>query len=357
LFGISRLFAAPPLLLDTFEEGTSGWISIGESGAVRVARNAADVKNGSGALALDYTVGKGLSLAALPLEGKPVADMKVVAFWLKTDVPAGMAVVMNEKKPGGTYSAIVWSTGNTWQRVELVPADFHLNEGPNDPKDPDGKLDLDQLQGIGILDVSQVFGQSKTNLPIAIDSHAGKHSFYIDDFEISSEAPRRANDPSAIDSFETPQLQWMTLGSAELRPDGKGLRASYTQEEDHYVALVRQLPKVDLRGRERLAFDIASDHPAQLVISLEEHAPGKPQGPRYNVTVDVLGGGKMDHRAVLLSAFAPAEEGPRDENGKLDLDQLKTLTILDITAATSHETVKNSIWIGNIRGVGEARDR
>jgi hypothetical protein len=270
---------------------------------------------------------------------------------MKTDAPTALGVIMNEKKPGGNYTATIWSTGNTWQQVELTPADFHLGEAPNDPPDPDGKLDLDQVQGIGLLDLSQILGAAKINLPLAVDTHAGKHTLFLDDFELLTAASKRDSDAGVIDDFTTPQLRWITMGGAELQPEGAGIRIRYQQEEERYVVLIRQLPKIDLRGKTRLAFDIASDRPAQLLLAFEEHSPGKPQGPRYNVTVDVLGGGKVDHRAAVLDAFEAAADGPQDPNGKLDLDNLKTFSILDITAATSHEIQKNSLWVGNVRGV------
>jgi hypothetical protein len=70
--------------------------------------------------------------------------------------------------------------------------------------------------------------------------------------------------------------------------------------------------------------------------------------------IEVPGGGKIDHREILLSAFEHGPDSPDDPNGMLDLNQLKTFSILDITGTLTHETAKNSLWIGNIRGVGDA---
>jgi hypothetical protein len=339
-------FAASTLLRHTFEEGTSGWIAVGKGGSVRVAE---------GALTLDYSVGNGVAVAILPLGGTDLSKMDAVRFWVKTDVPTAVAVLMNEKKPGGDYTAVCWSSGNTWQRVELTPADFHLNVGPNDAADPDGKLDLDAVQSMGVVDLSTIFGaKPNSGSPIVVESHLGKHSLFIREFELVAGNGAAKREKASIDSFATPQLQWFTMGGAELKPDGAGMRAVYQQKEEKSVALLRQIAHVDLRGRESLAFDVASEKPAELLLSFEELAPGKQQGPRYTLTFEVQGGGKVEHREILLSAFEHAPDGPDDPNGKLDLDQLKMLSILDITANFSHETVRNSLWIGNIRGVGDA---
>ncbi len=271
--------AASTLLRHTFEEGTSGWIAVGKSGSVRVAE---------GALSLDYSVGDGVAIAALPLVGTDLTKMDAVRFWVKTDVPTALAVIMNEKKPGGDYTAVCWSTGNTWQRVELMPADFHLNVGPKDAPDPDGQLDLDAVQTMGVLDVSSIFGvKVDPGSPIVVESHVGKHSLSIREFELVAGSGAAKPDKASIDSFATPQLQWFTMGGAELKPDGAGMRTVYQQKEEKSVALLRQIAHVDLRGRESLAFDISSERPAELLMSFEELAPGKQQGPRYSLTVEV----------------------------------------------------------------------
>jgi hypothetical protein len=347
------ILAADPLLLHNFEEGTNGWIVVGKTASIRIIHDG--THNGTGALAFDYSGGEGTNLAALPLGSTSIARMDTIRFWLKTDIPTAVAVVLSEKKPGGDYTALCWSTGNTWQKVELAANDFRLNTGKNDAVDPDGKLDLDAVQNIGILDVRSVFGvNADTNSPIMMDSHAGKHTLFLDDFEIGTGNGVKQVDKSILDNFSTPQLQWFTLGGMELKPEASGLRAIYTQSLDKPVAMIRMVGHADLKGKESLAFEISSQQPADLLFSLEELASGQAQGPRYNLTLEVPGGGKVVHREVVIEAFEHAADSPNDPNGKLDLDKIKTLTILDITGTVSQLTGKNSLWIGNIRGVGNA---
>jgi hypothetical protein len=278
-----------------------------------------------------------------------------VQFWLKTSSSVAVAVALNEKEPGGRYVAVVWSPANTWQRVQLALSDFALSDGPNDPKDPDGKLDPENIQGIGIVDVSQLFSSAAgaPPVPIVIDARTGRQSIFLDDFEISSEAPPNGAGPSVIDSFDRPFLRWMTLGGADLSVENlgeaPGMRARYQQIEDRLVVILRPLPKTDFRGSQRLAFDIASDHDAQLVLAFEERSPGKQQGPRYATTVDILGGGKPEHRSIVLSAFDHDPNSADDPNGRLDLDQIKSISLVDITATATQETAKNSLWISAIR--------
>jgi hypothetical protein len=89
---------------------------------------------------------------------------------VKTDYPTSLAVVLSEKG-GGNYTALFWSSANRWQQIRLAPCDFSLGERDNDPPHPDGKLDLDQVQGVGVTDLGQLFGSTPANpaLPIVVD--------------------------------------------------------------------------------------------------------------------------------------------------------------------------------------------
>jgi hypothetical protein len=52
---------------------------------------------------------------------------------------------------------------NAWQQAKLTPADFALGDGPNDPTDPDDKLDLDQVEGIATFDFAHFLGSLPEN--------------------------------------------------------------------------------------------------------------------------------------------------------------------------------------------------
>ncbi len=363
LVACNAALASSPIVSQDFEGGESGWITMGTAASVHTTHDPANVKGGKASLQFDYTAGKGMSIAVFPLRDVSLAGMKTLRFWLKTESATAIAVLLSEKDDmGGRYSSIVWSPKGQWQHVELTPSDFHLAEGPNDPKDADGKLDLDQLTAVSLIDLSQMLNTDKDgeSAPIWRDSHSGAQKLWIDDFEAldtaSAAGPVSKADGTLIDNFGRPQLAWLTLGGVDLTLDESGgplkqraMKASYQQTEGRFVLITRP-GRLALGKANRLAFDIASDAPAHLVISLEELAPGADQGPRYNVDIDVPGG-KSDHRELDLAAFQLDENGLKDSNGKLDLDRIKALSIVDVTAAYTQETAKNTLWIGDIRAV------
>jgi hypothetical protein len=328
---------------------------------LHVTHDPALVRNGKGSLAIEYEAsGSKPALFLLPVSSS-LAGMKSLSMWLRADKATATAIFLNEKE-GGRYAALVWLDPLVWQRIELTPEDFTLATGPGDPKDPDGKLDLDQIQAVGILDVSQIFNAAlaESQAPIALEAHSGPQKLLVDDFEVSTDAPSwyKLRKPWVMDDFSHPCLSWLTLGGADLSLDtsgrvipGNSLKATYQQEPEHFVVMVHQLPPMDLRGATHIAFDIASEKSATIVLSLEELSPGKSQGPRYGTNVEISGGGKPAHREVAISSLELDENGAPDPNKKLDLDQLKSITFVDITAAFTQEEAVNTIHVANVEAV------
>jgi hypothetical protein len=128
------------------------WITFGQN---------ASVNKTGGAVSLDYKVARGqLGMAILQTPDSRLAGMTHLQFRMKSDVATMIAVVLSEKKPGGDYISIFWSPKDQWQQIDLTPADFIVNDGPKDPKDPDGRLDLDQVQAIAGFEAGQFLSQA-----------------------------------------------------------------------------------------------------------------------------------------------------------------------------------------------------
>ena len=336
------------LLHQSFGSGPEGWTVMGQNagtGTIGVQ---------DGALSFSYELKpKGFTVAVLPAPPE-IAGMRRMRFQVRSDRDTVLAVLLTEKKPGGgDYSAWFWSPANVWQQIELSPADFVANDGPTDPVDPDGKLDLDAVQGVALIDLAQFLMALPANpeFPMAIDRASGSHTVLVKDFELLGGTAAAARRAGEIDSFRRGFLEWATPGGIKLRlnPQDNPLRmpalqASYEQTEGRVPILIRRLGQTDLSGARRLAFDVASVHDATLVVSLEmKAAAGKP-GPRFNMMVYPPADEEVFHVNLNLSDF----EG----SGKLDPAQLKTLIIGDITAAQGGATQPNTIWIGKIEMSG-----
>jgi hypothetical protein len=330
------------LLHQDFEGKLSGWSTIRPEGAVRIVKNSGVAHGGTGALAFTYEIKQG-QIAAAVLPATPVlARMERLRFWLKTDRQTPVGVLLSERKPGGgNYTAVVWARADAWQLVELTPADFILADGPNDPKDLDGKLDLDQLQGIGIFDLSGLFPAGGPAAGVA-----GPHTIWIDDFDALAGPPAVASG-LRIDAFDRGFLSWIATAAMDLKlapaanPLGEpAMQASYEQTEEPFPSLVRRLSNFSLSKATRLEFDIASDKEATIAIGLEMRRPGAAQGPRFNLPIYPPGNREVFHVSVKLDDF--------QGQGKLDPAQLKTVILTDASAANSGSLGQNTIWIGKL---------
>jgi hypothetical protein len=332
------------LLHQDFEDQLGGWSTVGPGASLHLVNGPAQAHAGHGALAFSYELKpRQVSAAVLPATGE-LARMQGLRFWLKIDHASAVAVLLSERKPeGGNYTAWVWAQANVWQQVRLTPSDFILSDGPNDPKDADGKLDLDQLQGIGVFDLAAFF----PTLSAAGPDHSVTHTLWIDDFEAIAGAPAVAAG-MRIDGFDRGMLGWIPTAGAELKLVAgaenplrePAMLASYEQTEAPFPSFVRRLGNFDLSKATRLEFDIASEKEGTIAIGLELKKPGAAQGPRFNLPIYPPGEREVFHVSIKLEDFEGA--------GKLDPAQLKTLILTDASAAGNGNSGKNTIWIGNL---------
>lgn len=346
----------------TFETDTDQWMVMGTSGSVKLSK---DARSGAGALAFTYSLdGKGLAPAVLPTGQGRLAEMRRIRFWMKSDHDATFAVFLGEKKPGGgDYTASVWAPMNVWQQVNLGLPDFVASDGPNDPVDPDGKLDPDQVEGIGILDLSGFLNQMPAESPMVVARKTGQHTLLIDDFEVlgGGGVPKSSPlvpSPLVIDAFDRGFLQWMTLGGMKLslaspagNPIGAPALAAAIQGVDgKLTVMVRRVNGADIAGAKRLAFDIAAEHEGTFTLSIETKTPSSQggQGPRYNFLIYPPEGRKVFRVNVSLADFEHDANSPEDPAGTLEASRIKSISIGDITALAGGAVADNRIWIGRM---------
>ena len=258
-----------------------------------------------------------------------------------------VALLLSEKKPGGgNYIATFTCAAGVWQPVELTPADFTASDGPNDPVDADGKLDLDQVEGLGFIDLAEFFASQLENpqIPIAIERPTGTHKLLISNFEMLSAGSSSIRPALAIDSFDRGYLEWVTLGGMKLRlaaPDNPlktgALEANYEQMAGPIGVMVHRLSHIDLSQATGIAFDIASRTDATVVVSLELK-----DGRRFHQTIYPPPAQEVFHVNLKFSDF----EG----TGTLEPAKLKSLTMTDV-AGVEGNTGPNTLWIGRVEGV------
>jgi hypothetical protein len=346
---------SPTLLFQTFDKDASGWTAMGDGAEVRTTRDAARARPGHAALEFTYDIAPKRFAGAVLGAPESIGRMRSLRFWARSDHNTALGVLLAEKKPGGgNYVAWFWAPANAWQAIELTPAEFTAADGPNDPVDPDGKLDVDQVNGIGVFDLAQYFSQFPAGpaLPLSVAAQSGRHSLWLDSFEVSAGAPAlptAAAETAPIDPPGRGFLQWIAPGQMDLRvsgadgPLGAGaLQASYHPVEGRIELLVRRVPNAQLAAARRLVFDIASEREAALMVVIEMTQPGGGTGPRFTMPVYPPGGREVFHVDLKLADF----HGP----GQFDPARWRTIAIIETPSA---DAGPNTLWVANLAAVGK----
>jgi hypothetical protein len=321
-----------------------------------VTHDAAHVHQGKAALQFDYNIQKG-DMSALMLmtpEGK-LTKAKSFHFFVQSDTTSPLAIVLQEHD-GGRYMANFVAPKDKWQPVELSISDFILSEDANDPKDSNYKLDLDQVEGIALTDIGQMFAQgADDNLLKLLNLKTGPHTLYIDDFTVGEEAlPSIFSGTAAdvrLDTFARPQVGWMAVGDVRLsiatgKPlEGRGLQADYHQAPMKVVGFVRRFPRGKLNGTTKLAFDVAALKATKILVQVEEKGGGK-----YNSIIDVPAGKVPTAMSLPFSEFKVADDS-HDSNDKLDLELVTQVLFMDLSGFLEMADQDNSLWLSPLRAL------
>ena len=347
----TRVGIAQPLIYNTFEDNDGTWLAMGPDAAVSRTHDDANVKEGHGALRFDYSVEQG-SFGALVLatEAIDLSDLKSIKFWIKSDHAAPFGFVFQEKQEG-RYIATFWVPKDKWQEVQLSPGDSILSDLANGPKDPDGKLDLEKIQGVGIVDLSQAFAQSdNAQLRKLFNVSPGPHTLYLDEFSADTDALPKGEALSegqvAIDPFVHPQAGWMAVGESQISMDPfeakLALCAEYHRLPGKLVGWIRPVAPGALSNISKINIRCASVRPAKLLVQVEETDGGK-----YRSVVDLAGGSRAQELSVELAGFQPSNDS-NDQNNKLDTELIKQVMIMDLTGMSLQAEDVNKIWISSI---------
>ena len=347
-----------------FEDGKTVFQTFGDTGKVSLTREPANVKQGRSALRFDYQVAaKQLNALFLPGDVGAAANVKSVSFWLRTDYATNLVVVLQEKD-SGRHLAVCHSPGNVWLKVELGLADFSLATDKNDPTDGNGKLDMDMVEAVAIADFNQIFAQSgDENLKKIIGVKTGPHSLFIDDFWASNKpltAPQGVDlaEPLVIDQFVNQQVQWAVLGNVQVKrvtekemadnggPEAvrnRGLEAGYKRKQGTIIGFMRRIAPGKLKDMSALKLTLACEKASTIMVQLEEISGGK-----YNAIVQVPGDSRRTEIRLLTKLFGKADDS-KDDNDRLDLDQVKQIAVLDATGLLGQAEGDNLFWISDVR--------
>lgn len=353
LTGAHAQGAAGTLKLDDFESGLAGWTAIragdgvgfgvDENAKLSLATEAQQPKVGKGALVYTYEVQPKIFSALLLNRETDLTGMKSLRFWARTSHPTALIFSLKEKG-GADYMGTFYNDAGDWTEHVMNLDEFSLDDPA---KDPNGKLDLDQIASIGIIDINAML----VNL---ISELKGSRTLSLDEITFSAQATPQttgtgknaAGKPAyLIDTFETGVIRWTPLSAdvnAGLKisafdlplridadaPAGGGkasLQTSYTRMAGRLPVLMRDLDKVKLGAPTALSLSIKTGRDGKFLVGLEEK-----DGSRYQQEVELKAGDLWKDLRLALNTFTLADDS-QDENGKLDASQIKQITLADMS--------------------------
>jgi len=364
-----RQDAEKKVSISDFEGDTVEWsgMTLGEGGVnpdndskFAITHEAASVKSGKGALSYSYEVTPKL-VRVLALQ-RPIdlTGMKSLHLWVKCSHATSVIVGLAEAS-GASYQANAHCPAGTWQEIAVNLDELTADEPA---KDPNGKLDLDQVGAITILDVAGF-------VALFLPDLKGARTMMLDDIGFSSKPVAATTGPAQVtrvvpihmvDNFETSVIRWMPL-SLEFAdspkfnlfdapvavdkdvPTGGGkqsLKFSYPRKGKKVHGVMRSLEKVDLSKATTLDLAVKCSHDGTFFVAIEEK-----DGSRYNMKIDLLLG---DWKSFSwpLTEFKIADDS-QDDNGKLDPEQIKQITIADATLLLGGgEADQVHLWVDQV---------
>ncbi|GIV07552.1 MAG: hypothetical protein KatS3mg017_0754 [Fimbriimonadales bacterium] len=334
------LWAQEPRSRIDFENAQHGWLVLpGAGGKVELTENPRDVKSGKRALRYTYTAAAGKLNALIYLQPEDWAQ--AFRFWGKADRPALFALSLQEES-GERWHAPFWISGNEWQQVTIALSDFMLAE---DTKPVNNKLDMDDVQGIGLIDVSALF-LATPDAAILFGDQSGTRVMWLDDFEFLGKAPTRRNDPNIIDDFQRDYLTWMATAYTTLKREAGGMRVEYNMPFPYLFGALRMLEPNALRDSRGIETVVQVKTPTTLAVFVEEA-----DGERWQATFEAGGENKPEPKRLLWSQFTITDDTKGKGDGKFDPAKVKMLALADWGVLNEGGPSANSWLVQSLRKV------
>jgi hypothetical protein len=299
------------------------WTTTACGAALSITRDGANVREGRGALELswDATDGRLAILTIAPVR----LDERARSLRLSVKLDQLSPVMFGVREAdGSTYQGYMYTPGGVWHDLAVDLDELMLSEGS---EDENGRLDVRQITGIVVADLSNISGEAGKSLGLK----SGRPHLWLDNVEISAAlAPHRSRrTPEGdliIDDFEYEPIQCLPIGSPQLTltggpgdGDDSALRVGYDREHYRWVGFVAGVGHLSLADRSELCLRVRADNQVRLTVVLEER-----DGSKY-VCKQRLEPERGWQTIVLPFGRFKLDPQTTDENEALDLDQLRVI--------------------------------
>ncbi len=342
---VTVAWADEPLIANfDFEqaEPPPAWTTTAPEATLTITKDPANVRSGKGALEFSWeaTEGRLAIITVMPI----TYESRPRSLRLSVKVPGRTPIMYGVREEDGScYQGYLYSPGGVWHDIAVDLDELMLSENS---EDENNRLDVRQINGIMIADLSNLPGEAGQSLGIK----SGRQQMWLDDVSLSDAlAPHRSSrGPGGeiiIDDFEREPLLALPIGSAVLTltegpggDDRSALRIAYDNEHYRWVGFVAALGYLDLTRTTGISLHLRAEQAAPLEIVLEER-----DGSKYSVRHD-LDPTKGWYSLDLSFSQFKLDPQTKDENSRLDIDQLRVLIPVLDTKRAEFNTAGHAAW-------------
>lgn len=332
-----------------FEKNTQGWKTIrGVSTKTTVGQESSGAAGSEKALLVSFHVKK--KKAAGIVKKVNGVEGEGVRVWLKTDVATTVVIGLAEKD-GSAYYHPVQTEAGKWQKVEASFDEFTLGD---DSHDENGRLDLDQVRVLVIADAAGFLAESEPG---------ANRRLWVDDYAVVPALSARAGPAPMEQPASEPEVEgWTPIpppaganasiavigdpGNAAA-DGGKTLEIRFKVQKGKVAGIARAVDGLSGWG---VRVRLKTDAPTVLVVGAIEV-----DGSSYHHVLRTSGGQWQEVEAPFES-FTLSDDS-KDENGHLDLDQVRSILIADAAGFLSAGGADRTVWVSRFEIVNAPKGR
>lgn len=347
---LGGLLQHPVQAQDLLKPAPGDWTALGEGASAQAGREEGWSRQGRPALDYRYQVGKGqLSLLVLPIHGAALARAGGLSFAVKASHMSNLLLAL-EEQGGGRWSLPVTVNAGQWQEVRIALDDLVLAVGGDAPPDSNGRLDLERVRRLSVVDVGAMLASKSPDAMRLFGIPGGAHRLALDDLRFTAAGPR-ADSADSLDGFARPSPPWSTFGASRAEPGREaplsqpGWVVDYRKQTGAVMSVIRPLPAGALSGADALELSLASRIKTSLVLKLEQS-----DGDKFEASFDLPGRAELQTVSLKLADFKRSDDSG-SRNARPRPERIVNLLLLDIGGLFASKG-ENRLWLQRVASRG-----
>lgn len=332
LLGSARADAQETVLND-FESGVEPWTVMGPGSATRVS-DTASVRRGKGAMAYQYNVAEGsVQVLVRPVAVKSLAQASEFRLSIKTSHLSTLLLSLEEQGGGRWAASMVVSPGE-WNDLRIPVDSFMLARGKDDPADPNGRLDLDRVRQMSVVDAQAMLVAGAGNMARMFGIPTGSRRVLMDDLGFvrggagADKAGVAAGGVQRIDRLMQPGYGSMAFGVQDLRRlKVQGVDVTelgYRKGSGLVMSWMQPITPGTLSGLEAFRLKVGSTMKTELVFKVEQA-----NGDKFETTIPVAAHDGLQELTVKLQDLKRSDDSG-SRNDKVQAAEISQVILVDV---------------------------